>query len=84
MFTFNTPILYWHLIVSEAKKELMSEINFQLSLEGPSVEMTQFIDLCILLGCEYLEPIKGMGPKPALKLIREYVVLNLECVVGHL
>lgn len=32
----------------------------------------QFIDLCILLGCDYLEPIKGVGPKTALKLIREH------------
>ena len=44
--------------------------------------MSQFIDLCILLGCDYLEAIKGIGPKSALKLIREYVVLK--CVVRHL
>lgn len=42
----------------------------------------QFIDLCILLGCDYLEPIKGIGPKSALKLIREYN--GLEGVVEHL
>lgn len=32
----------------------------------------QFIELCILLGCDYLEPAKGIGPKTALKLIREH------------
>lgn len=32
----------------------------------------QFIELCILLGCDYLEPCKGIGPKTALKLIREH------------
>lgn len=42
----------------------------------------QFIDLCILLGCDYLEPIKGIGPKNALKLIREFG--GLEGVVEHL
>ena len=42
----------------------------------------QFIDLCILLGCDYLEPIKGIGPKSALKLIREYD--GLQGVVEHL
>ena len=46
---------------SEAKKELISEINLQLSLEGLRVKMSKFIDLCILLGCDYLEPIKGIG-----------------------
>ena len=42
----------------------------------------QFIDLCILLGCDYLEPIKGVGPKSALKLIREYG--GLGGVIKHL
>jgi flap endonuclease-1 len=42
----------------------------------------QFIDLCILLGCDYLEPIKGVGPKSALKLIREYG--GLDKVIKHL
>ncbi len=32
----------------------------------------QFIELCILLGCDYLEPAKGIGPKTALKLLREH------------
>lgn len=42
----------------------------------------QFIDLCILLGCDYVDPIKGIGPSTALKLIREYK--NLEGVYEHM
>src|ERR1700733_12541086 len=42
----------------------------------------QFIELCILLGCDYLEPIKGVGPKSALKLMKEHG--TLEKVVAHL
>lgn len=80
--TFNTPILYRHLTFSEAKKEPISEINLQLALEGLEMEMSQFIDLCILLGCDYLEPIKGIGPKSALKLVREHG--GLKGVVEHL
>lgn len=34
--------------------------------------ISQFIDLCILLGCDYLDPIPKIGPQTALKLIREY------------
>ena len=34
--------------------------------------ISQFIDLCILLGCDYLEPIPKVGPSTALKLIREH------------
>ena len=28
-----------------------------------------FLELCIFLGCDYLEPIKGLGPKTAVKLL---------------
>jgi len=30
------------------------------------------VDLCILLGCDYCDPIKGIGPQTALRLIREH------------
>lgn len=80
--TFNAPILYRHLTFSEAKKEPISEINLKLALEGLEMEMSQFIDLCILLGCDYLEPIKGIGPKSALKLVREFG--GLKGIVEHL
>lgn len=80
--TFNAPILYRHLTFSEAKKEPISEINLKVALEGLQMDMSQFIDLCILLGCDYLEPIKGIGPKSALKLVREFG--GLEGIVEHL
>ena len=32
----------------------------------------QFIDLCILLGCDYLDPIPKVGPNTALKMIRDH------------
>ncbi|OJA15822.1 hypothetical protein AZE42_04031 [Rhizopogon vesiculosus] len=80
--TFNSPILYRRLTFSEAKKAPISEINLQKALEGLEMNMSQFIDLCILLGCDYLEPIRGVGPKSALKLIREYG--GLAGVVEHL
>ncbi|KAJ3505842.1 hypothetical protein NLJ89_g7206 [Agrocybe chaxingu] len=45
-------------------------------------EETQFVELCILLGCDYLEPIKGVGPKSALKLLKEHG--SLKAVLKHL
>ncbi|KAF5377944.1 hypothetical protein D9615_006752 [Tricholomella constricta] len=80
--TFSTPILFRHLTFSEAKKQPISEINLQAALDGLDMSMSQFVDLCLLLGCDYLEPIKGVGPKTALKLIREYK--GLKGVVEHL
>jgi 5'-3' exonuclease len=32
----------------------------------------QFIDLCILLGCDYCGSIRGIGPKRAVELIKEH------------
>ncbi|KAF8886202.1 PIN domain-like protein [Infundibulicybe gibba] len=80
--TFSAPILFRHLTFSEAKKQPISEINLAAALSGLNMDMSQFIDLCILLGCDYLEPIKGVGPKSALKLIREHK--GLKGVVAHL
>ena len=28
--------------------------------------------MCMLCGCDYLEPIKGVGAKTALKLVKDY------------
>ncbi|KIM77942.1 hypothetical protein PILCRDRAFT_824937 [Piloderma croceum F 1598] len=80
--TFGGSILYRHLTFSEAKKAPIMEVNLEKALEGLEMDMSTFIDLCILLGCDYLEPIKGVGPKSALKLIREHN--GLAGVVEHL
>ncbi|KAL6960114.1 Elongation of fatty acids protein 2 [Sarracenia purpurea var. burkii] len=32
----------------------------------------QFIDLCMLLGCDYCDSIRGVGPKRAIEFIREH------------
>ena len=53
-----------------------------ISLISFSDDLLQFIELCLLLGCDYLEPIKGIGPKTAYKLMQEYG--SLEKVLRHL
>jgi flap endonuclease-1 len=35
------------------------------------VSYEQFVDLCIMLGCDYLKRPNGMGPKKSFKLIKE-------------
>ncbi|KAH7118810.1 flap endonuclease 1 [Dendryphion nanum] len=74
--TFDSPILLRHLTFSEQRKEPILEIHLDRVLEGLEMEREQFIDLCILLGCDYLDPIKGIGPSTALKLIREHKTLE--------
>jgi len=47
-----------------------------------NAEVGQFVDLCILLGCDYLDPVPKVGPTTALKLIREHG--SLEKVVEYI
>ncbi|OXV11969.1 hypothetical protein Egran_00271 [Elaphomyces granulatus] len=73
---FETPILLRHLTFSEQRKEPIQEIHLDRALEGLNMDRKQFIDLCILLGCDYLESIPKVGPNTALKLIREHGTLE--------
>ncbi|KAI0999733.1 Flap endonuclease 1 [Podosphaera aphanis] len=69
---FNSPVLLRHLTFSEQRKEPIQEIFLDKVLEGLEMSYEQFVDLCILLGCDYLDPVPKVGPHTALKLIREY------------
>lgn len=80
--TFGTPLLLKHLTFSEQKKMPVHEVSLPRALEGLGLTMEQFIDLCILLGCDYMEPVRGVGPKTAFKLIKEFK--TIEAVRAHL
>ena len=45
---------------------LIMFIYFFFSFEFSQEE---FVDLCILLGCDYVDKIKGIGPKKAIELV---------------
>lgn len=51
-------------------------------LEGLGLTMDEFIDLCILLGCDYCSSIRGVGPVRAIALIKEHK--NIETILKHL
>ncbi|KAI5290426.1 Elongation of fatty acids protein 2 [Ascosphaera aggregata] len=74
--TFDTPVLLRHLTFSEQRKEPIQEIFLDRVLEGLDMDRKQFIDFCILLGCDYLDPVPKVGPNTALKLIREHGTLE--------
>ncbi|KAJ8064001.1 hypothetical protein OCU04_007845 [Sclerotinia nivalis] len=69
---FDSPILLRHLTFSEQRKEPIQEVILEKVLTGLNMDRKQFVDLCILLGCDYLDPIPKVGPHTALKLIREH------------
>ncbi|XGW21011.1 hypothetical protein V3C99_004179 [Haemonchus contortus] len=70
--TFGSNILLRHMTFSEAKKMPIKEFSLPRILEDFDMPMEQFIDLCILLGCDYCESIRGIGPKKAFELIKTY------------
>lgn len=47
-------------------------INLQKVLDGFDMNMKEFIDLCILCGCDYTKTIRGVGPSKAFKMIEEH------------
>lgn len=49
-----------------------TEFTLSLALQELDLDMSQFIDLCILCGCDYVDGIKGVGVVKALSLIRKY------------
>ncbi|KTF72375.1 hypothetical protein cypCar_00034029 [Cyprinus carpio] len=70
--TFGTTVLLRHLTASEAKKLPIQEFHFSRILLEMGLTHQQFIDLCILLGCDYCGTIKGIGPKRAIDLIKQH------------
>ncbi|KAK9695824.1 XPG I-region [Popillia japonica] len=70
--TFGTNILLRHLTYSEARKMPVQEIHLDLVLNGLDVSRKEFIDLCILLGCDYTDSIKGIGGKRAIELLKKH------------
>lgn len=70
--TFNAPVLLRHLTFSEQRKMPIQEIHLEKVLEGLGLDMDAFVDLCMLLGCDYLDPIPKIGPSTALNLIKKY------------
>lgn len=60
----------------------MNEIHFDRVLEGLGFDYDQFVDLCILLGCDYCDTIRGIGPVRAVELIAKHK--NIETIIKTL
>ena len=66
--TFGTKYL---LRGFNGKKEPICQIELAQVLEGFDMTMKEFVDLCILCGCDYTHSIGGMGPVTAFKWLHE-------------
>ncbi|XP_003741776.1 flap endonuclease 1 [Galendromus occidentalis] len=70
--TFGASVLLRHMTFSEARKMPIKEFNLPKILAELNFTQREFIDLCILLGCDYCGTIKGIGPKRAIELMRSH------------
>ncbi|CAF0879238.1 unnamed protein product [Rotaria sp. Silwood1] len=80
--TFGADVLIRHLTFSEARKMPIREYSLSKILHNLGINFEEFTDLCILLGCDYCDSIKGIGQKRALDLIKQY--RNIETILKHI
>ena len=70
--TFQTPVLLRKMTFANNSKAMIQTMNYDKAMAGLGLNHEEFVDLCILLGCDYCDTIRGVGPKTALKFIREF------------
>jgi flap endonuclease-1 len=72
--TLGAPRVTRHLSASESKKKKipLTEIQLDVVLKSMKLTMDQFIDLCIMLGCDYHPKLAGLGPESAYEAIKCY------------
>ena len=67
LLTFGSKI-----IIRNFMKKNMFKIDLNEILLSGNKTMNEFIDICILLGCDYTETIEGIGQKKAWNFISKY------------
>ena len=80
--TFHSTRLLRHMTFSEARKMPIQEFLYDRVLDELEMTHEQFVDLCILLGCDYCDHIRGVGPKRAFDLIKQHK--SIEEILKHL
>lgn len=55
-----------------SKDEPVREIKLDIVLKEMNITMKQFIDICILCGCDYSKSIDGIGPVKAYNFVKEH------------
>lgn len=75
--TLGCPRLIRNLTSANAEK--IKEYQIEKVLDGLGINQEQFIDLSILMGCDYCDNIRGIGGKKGLELIRKFN--NIETIL---
>lgn len=81
--TFGCPTLVRHLMAPSSQNAPIQEFSLPTLLQELDISMEQFIDMCILCGCDYASNIKGIGAVRALSLIKQHGTLEKVVQVGE-
>lgn len=86
VLTFGAPIMVKNLFDTEnnrmgtskgaADKKPVFEVHLGEVLQVLDLTMEQFVDFCILCGCDYLTHLQKVGPTTAIKLIAQHGSLD--------
>jgi flap endonuclease-1 len=74
VLTFGSPVQIKNLFSTQSgggRDKPVYEISLETALEQLNISMDQFIDFCILCGCDYADTLRGVGPHTGFKLIFE-------------
>ena len=77
--TFGTPNLIRGL---NSKKQPVVEICLETVLSEMGLTMDEFIDLCILCGCDYTRTLPGIGPVRGYNYIKKHG--SIEAIIDQL
>ena len=70
---YGCPVLVRSCIDKSIKRpDIITTFNFQKIIEDFKMNHDEFIDMCILCGCDYCPTIPKVGPARAIKNIQEY------------
>lgn len=70
------------MMAPASKDAAVVEISQPEVLSGLGLTQAEFVDLCILCGCDYCPTIPKLGPKTALNLIKEH--RSIDEILRHL
>lgn len=68
ILTYGTPTLITNL----SFRQDAEMYNLDEVLQELNITYEEFMELCVMCGCDYVSNIKGIGPKTALKYIKKH------------
>ena len=75
--SYGCPQLFRTCIDKSIKRpDIVTIFNFQSILEDFKMNHDEFIDMCILCGCDYCPTIPKVGPVKAMKYIQKYKTIE--------